>query len=294
MQPDVLIVGGDILGKFVVPIVDHGSGRREAHVPTGQSRHRSTFISVAEEHRFVQKIANEGSYVFRCNRDELALFFREEEYNQQVTQRLQAERLQQWLALADSRLAGTGVKLICNAGNDDDFWVDSILDESESVTRPEGRIVDIGDGFTLLSTGFTNITPWNCPRDVSEDDIARRIAEMANIIGDFSKCIFNFHAPPFGTSLDLAPKLVGLTPQFSLSGPTEEHVGSVAVRAAIERYGPCVSLHGHVHEAHSVDRIGGTICFNPGSEYKSGILRGVFLEFSNGILCRYGLTREGG
>lgn len=117
---------------------------------------------------------------------------------------------------------------------------------------------------------------------------------MAGQIPDYSKCLFNMHCPPRDTLLDLAPKLdkATLKPIVTALGPQMEHVGSTAVREAIEELKPCVSLHGHIHEQHCSDRVGDTVCFNPGSEYGAGHLRGVYLVFNDGVLSFAGLTRE--
>ena len=58
-------------------------------------------------------------------------------------------------------------------------------------------------------------------------------------------------------------------------------VGSIAVRAAIEKYQPLLGLHGHIHESRSAQKIGRTLCINPGSEYGEGVLRGILLELSS-------------
>jgi len=51
-------------------------------------------------------------------------------------------------------------------------------------------------------------------------------------------------------------------------------VGSTAVRQAIEEYQPLVSLHGHIHESPAANRIGRTLCINPGSDYHTGRIAG--------------------
>jgi len=68
--------------------------------------------------------------------------------------------------------------------------------------------------------------------------------------------IWVMHAPPYGTKLDMISKT--------------QHVGSWAIRNAIAKHQPLLTLHGHIHEAPYQsgswsDRINGTICVNPGS-----------------------------
>ena len=64
-----------------------------------------------------------------------------------------------------------------------------------------------------------------------------------------------FHGPPHGTACD------------QIAGGA--HVGSRATRRFLERMRPSLSLHGHIHESPTVsgrfaDRVGSTICVNPG------------------------------
>ncbi len=67
-------------------------------------------------------------------------------------------------------------------------------------------------------------------------------------------------------------------------------VGSNAVRSAIEKYQPLVGLHGHIHESRSAQKIGRTMCINPGSEYGEGVLRGVIVDLSKQKLENYTFT----
>ena len=56
--------------------------------------------------------------------------------------------------------------------------------------------------------------------------------------------------------------------------------GSTAVRQAIEKYQPLLSLHGHIHESRGETKIGRTVAINPGSEYGEGVLRGAIITLS--------------
>ncbi|MEM2843188.1 MAG: hypothetical protein QXZ53_04845 [Candidatus Bathyarchaeia archaeon] len=140
----------------------------------------------------------------------------------------------------------------------------------------------------MISTGYSNITPWKCPRDIFEEDLERKINAMTSQVKDMKNCIFNFHCPPYGTTLDLAPKLdETLKPIVSGGGFVMEHVGSKAVRKVIEENQPMIGLHGHIHESRGVDNIGRTLCLNAGSEYTEGILRGILIVLSDGKIKSY-------
>jgi Icc-related predicted phosphoesterase len=133
------------------------------------------------------------------------------------------------------------------------------------------------DGFSLVSMGWTNPTPWNTYREAPEEDLAAKIEVLAGLVPDMNRAIFNFHAPPYGTGLDEAPALDdSLRPMHG--GAVMKPVGSTAVRDAILKHQPLLSVHGHIHESRAIKRLGRTMAINPGSVYGDGVLQGAVLE----------------
>src|SRR5207302_704254 len=61
-------------------------------------------------------------------------------------------------------------------------------------------------------------------------------------------------------------------------GRALRHVGSTAVREAIDRHQPMLSLHGHIHEGKGITRLGKTLAINTGSAYEEGILMSAIVE----------------
>ena len=109
----------------------------------------------------------------------------------------------------------------------------------------------IGDTRVVASLGYANETPWACPRDVPEAELTRRMeAMMHGWDGSEEGLILNCHCPPFDSGLDTAQQLnADLSPVTVAGQPVVGPVGSTAVREAIERYRPILSLHGHIHES---------------------------------------------
>jgi Icc-related predicted phosphoesterase len=288
-NPDVMIIGADICGKYLVPIIKQSMGGWKVEF----EGHTSLLESEGEVQNYENYLADRGAYGYRCDPDFFELLKTNQEIQNEIKRKVRIERLTEWVELADKRLNGTERKIFVNGGNDDPWYIDEILDQSKVIIRPEGKAIELDKYITMISTGYSNITPWNCPRDITEEVMKEKIETMVNKISDFSKCIFNFHCPPYNTLLDLAPKLdENFKIIISGLGSDLVPVGSVAVREAIEQYQPIVGLHGHIHEQHAYEYIGNTLCFNPGSEYSQGLLRGVYLEFNQGELKQYGLTRE--
>jgi Icc-related predicted phosphoesterase len=165
------------------------------------------------------------------------------------------------------------------------FGLEDIISKSDVISCPEGKVVELGGKYEMISMGFSNITPWNCPRDIPEEELKKKIDSMTGKVRDMKKAIFNIHVPPYDSSIDIAPKLdQNLKPLIGPGGePIPYSAGSTAVRKAIENYQPLLGLHGHIHESKGKSVIGRTLCLNPGSEYQNGMLKGVIVDLNDKI-----------
>jgi Icc-related predicted phosphoesterase len=178
-----------------------------------------------------------------------------------------------------------------NAGNDDPPEIDAVLEQAGWVEFLEGRVVELPDGTQVASCGYANMTPWQCPRDVEEDELGRRLDDVIARLDDPSQAIFNFHCPPYATGIDSGPKLgEDFRPTAGAAGIEMHPVGSRACRTAIERHQPLLGLHGHLHESRGTYKLGRTVSINPGSEYTEGVLRGVLVELLKGKLASHQFT----
>jgi uncharacterized protein len=199
---------------------------------------------------------------------------------------MMAER---WVTFADEKLAGTGIKCFVCPGNDDMFELDEILASSKSITMAEGKILDLDGYYNMLSCGWSNPTPWDTHRECSEEDLAEKIEAMASKVTDIDRCVFNLHAPPFGSGLDEAPELdENLRPKYA--GRSLIPVGSTAVRDAINKYQPPLALTGHIHEGRGIKRMKKTFVVNPGSSYEQSTLLGAIIELDKKGVKKYVLT----
>jgi Icc-related predicted phosphoesterase len=186
------------------------------------------------------------------------------------------------MGLAESRLRDSNVKCYVSPGNDDIREIDTVLNSSSYVVNPEEKVVEIDGQHEMITLGTVNHTPWNSPREVDEEVLSKMIDSMASSVKDMANAVFNIHVPPTGTTLDQAPKLDStLKPVMSGGQPIMIAAGSSATRAAIEKYQPLIGIHGHIHESRAMAKIGRTLCFNPGSEYGSGLLRGLLFQLED-------------
>ena len=270
-KADLVVLGGDVTGKAMVPIVAHnGYWQVTLRGDTQRLESRQELDDV------IARIRNSGFYPAVVSPDELTHL---SESEGAVDQRFTSEMissLDRWLDMADGKLRGGQIPCILNGGNDDIFEIDNVIESSPCVSFAEGKLMDL-DGFSLVSMGWTNPTPWNTYREAPEPELAAKIEELAAMVPDMGRAIFNFHAPPYGTGLDEAPALdENLRPMHG--GAVMKPVGSTAVRDAILRHQPMLSVHGHIHESRAVKRMGRTFAINPGSVYGDGVLQGAVLE----------------
>jgi Icc-related predicted phosphoesterase len=267
---DVLICGGDMTGKAIVPMVESNGGYEFS---LSGSRQR---VSAGEAAAAETQIQRRGYYPVRMSAAEVVELQGDPARLNGLFTHQMCLTVERWLELADEKLAGTGVRCYVCPGNDDEPAIDEVVRGARRVEHAEGRVIDV-DGFEMISTGWSNPTPWNTHREESEADLGRRIEVMATRVRDPQRAIFNFHVPPYGSTLDEAPALDDqLRPMYG--GRAMRPVGSTAVRDAIGRYQPLLSLHGHIHESKGAARLGRTLAINPGSSYEEGLLMAAIVE----------------
>jgi Icc-related predicted phosphoesterase len=274
---DAVVMGGDITGKMIVPIVEEAAGQFSASL-FGRKR----LVDVAGLPALRKFIADAGFYAHPMTPDEVTALQADPAGVEELFRKLMHETMSQWLDLAEDRLAGTGIQCIFAPGNDDPFFLDELLSSSATVINPEGQVTELPGGFPMISVGYSNRTPWDSPRELDEADLADVIERQVATLPDPSKAIFNLHVPPKDTPIDQAMALDReFRPVVKGGSPVITGVGSSAVRDAIAKHQPIMSLHGHIHESRGEARIGRTVALNPGSEYSEGVLRGVIATLSS-------------
>ena len=270
---DVLILGGDVTGKAVVPVVAAAGGYRVRQFAGDR------VLSAAETAAMETRIMDMGFYPYRTTDDELDEIWDDPAAVHRVFLSVMRETLERWLYIAEERLSGTGIRLYAMTGNDDPPELQGMLRDSAVLTETEDRLLDIGEGVSMVSYGYSNRTPWHTPRELDDDELERRLEKLAAQVRRPERAIFNFHVPPARTAIDKAPALDGSLKPVVKGGTVQmQSVGSEGVRRVLERYEPMLGLHGHIHESRGAIRLGRTLAINPGSEYGDGVLCGALLE----------------
>src|SRR5256712_1535919 len=242
-------------------------------------------VTIASERQVVggDQVANEdnqvrrkGYYPLHVTPARLQELDQDADVRKATFQQIMLDGVRRWMNMAAEKLRGSGVRIFVCPGNDDEMEVDDVVRESDMVELGEGRMVEI-DGFTMISTGWSNHTPWNTHREETEEKLGERIEAMARQISDQSRAIFNLHCPPFRSGLDEAPA-IDADLKLLHGGRALRPVGSTAVKEAIEKHQPLLSLHGHIHESKGAVKLGKTLSINPGSAYEEGMLMGAIIQ----------------
>jgi Icc-related predicted phosphoesterase len=282
---DILILGGDMTGKAIVPIIHQGGDTYKSVLLEQESiLHGEDRVQEMEKH-----IKSRGYYPYRTTPDEITELSESPDRVDEIFHRQVLETAAQWLTYADEKLAGSGTRCFVSPGNDDMFELDDLIRTSRRVELVEGQVVELDAHHEMISSGWSNPTPWHTYREEEEDKLRARLDAMIGQLRDPANCVFNLHAPPFGSTLDDVPELTeNLTPK--LGGRSLVPAGSHAVHDVIMQHKPLLGLHGHIHEGKGAIRVGRTLCINPGSMYEQGRLLGAVIVLEQSKLKNYVLT----
>jgi Icc-related predicted phosphoesterase len=282
----VLILGGDVTGKMMVPIARQKDGSYLA-----SSAGKELRLEGEEAAALEQQVSDMGFYPKVMSEEEFQGLRDDPEGQEALFHELIRERLEEWIEYARPRLAEQGVKCFAAPGNDDAFFIDELFADSDAIELLEGRVVDV-EGIEMLTTGWSNETPWKTERETSESELRTMIMKMIDRLERPENAIFNIHVPPHATALDQCPKLdENLRPVSSGGNPVMTSAGSTAVRELIEAHQPLLGLHGHIHEGRGIARIDRTVCVNPGSNYSEGVLNGSLIRLRQGEVRDVHLTQ---
>ncbi len=283
----VLILGGDVTGKMVMPIAQQSGGTHLTSFAGKEVRLESK-EAVAD---FERRVSDMGFYPSLMSEEEFVDLKQHPERQEELFHTLIRKRLEDWMDYARPRLADSGIRCFAAPGNDDGFFVDEIIQSSGVVELLEMRVIQL-DGLEMLSTGWSNRTPWHTERECSEPELKDRLMTMIGEMKAPDQAIFNIHVPPHKTNLDQCPQLdEDLRPVSQGGNPVMTSAGSTAVREVIETYQPVLGLHGHIHEGRGTTKIGRTLCVNPGSNYSEGVLNGSLIRLRGGQVRDVQLTQ---
>lgn len=284
-EVDVLILGGDMTGKAIIPIIAQGGDKYKVTLLEQESILEG---QEAVDH-MAATIQNRGYYPYVTTPDEVNEISSTPGKSDALFLDTVLATINRWMDYADTKLAGTGIRCYVCPGNDDVFEIDAAIAASKSVRSVEGQVIELDEHHEMVSSGWTNPTPWDTHREEPDEDLLARIEAVIANAKDPSMAVFNLHAPPYGSGLDEAPELTkDMRPAYA--GRSLVSVGSKSVLAVIDKYQPLLGLHGHIHEGKGTRKYKKTLCINPGSMYEQGVLHGAVVELKPNKVGNYVLT----
>jgi uncharacterized protein len=269
-----LVMGGDLTGKAIVPVARQVDGRHTARFLSEDRVARDD----EELGELLDAIRLNGMYPWVAPAGEIAAMGGDADAQARLFDTVIADEVRRWVDLADERLTDGAPEAYVIAGNDDPWYVDDVLRDSDRLTFCDDQIVQLGE-HEMISLSLANPTPWDSPRELPEDELYQRLHGLAEQLQSPRTAIFNLHVPPYDSGLDRAVEIDDeLRIKVSGGSTNEVPVGSTAVRQIIEEYQPALALHGHIHESRGATRIGETLAINSGSEYNTGRIHGVVVH----------------
>lgn len=269
---DALVMGGDLTGKVIVPIVELNGAY--------QARFLGTTAKASSEEQLEQlekAIRLNGFYPWIATAESVKECEASEKAQERLFERILTAEIKRWVQIADEKLADTQTEAWLIPGNDDPWFIDPALRESQRLGFCDGEIVRCC-GREMINLAYSNRTPWDSPRELDEEELYARVKALADQLEEPTRAIFNLHVPPYHSGLDTATELdESFRPVMQGGQPVPKAAGSTAVRQLIEEYQPLLALHGHIHESRGIVKIGKTTAINSGSEYNSGRLHGALV-----------------
>jgi len=284
---DVLIISGDLTGKNIHPIIVEND--RYTFEIDGC---RQT-VSESEIVQYETKLAEQGHYFFRISKKDFSTL-REKEIFELLDLKI-LERLDNWLIILSQLVESEYITVIMTPGNDDLPEIDNLIKKYESKGIFSGLSNPVKVGINeIISLDYSNITPWKTYRELPEKELEKLIKSKVKFVKNVGLSIFNFHCPPYNTKLDIAPSIDSDFRYIINPGGIEnKHVGSTAVKKAIEQYQPLLTIHGHIHESEGFHYIGKTLSVNPGSAFEIGLLKAFIVDINaEGFIKDYQFISE--
>ncbi len=276
---NALMVGGDVTGKAMVPIIHQGGGKYTSHL-FGADKAATT----PDELQALKKsISSVGFYPIVLEQDEAAELEADPAKMGARFEQEMCNRVREWMKLAEEKLAPQKITLYFMAGNDDLYSIDKVVGEFEHVRNPDMQCLELEGGYNVVGLSNANMTPWRCARDIEEPELEAKLNTLVGMMHQPERTVALLHVPPFKSGLDTCPDLDENLKIITQGGQVVmKSAGSPAVKAFIEKVQPMLTLHGHIHESPGHTRIGRTLMINAGSEYAEGIMKAAVVNLEDG------------
>src|SRR3982074_2416149 len=184
----VLVLGGDLTGKVVIPLVRQGANRYTArfqgqpHLVDGEDARRE----------LEKRVRFNGFYPVVLDPDEHEAASSDAALRDELFRSVVSASVARWVEIADERRRGPGGPLIASPGKDAEPWIDAVLAASTVIENADGRVVDLGD-HELVGMGWANVTPFKSPRELPEAELEERLEALIGTMRAPERSIFALH-----------------------------------------------------------------------------------------------------
>jgi Icc-related predicted phosphoesterase len=176
----VAIIGGDLTGKALVPVIAKKDGSYVATLFGVEQRVRNE----KELARLIDRISAVGFYYKIVTIEEHEELSQNHSLLEDVFKELIVERIKKWVDLAENVVKEHKVQFLLMPGNDDIYEIDEIINKSEYVVNPAEKIIQISGIHEVVGCSYANITPWKCPRDIEDTALKAKLEELMMNVKD--------------------------------------------------------------------------------------------------------------
>lgn len=276
---NALMVGGDVTGKAMVPVIHQGGGKYKGHL-FGADKVASTLDELV---LLKKAISNVGFYPIILEKDEAEELEADPARMGARFEQEMCNRVRDWMKLAEEKLTPQHITMYFMPGNDDLYSIDKVVAEFEHIRNPDMACFDLEGGYEVVGLSNANMTPWRCARDIEEPELTAKLDQLAAMMSHPEHTVAVIHVPPINSGLDTCPDLDEHLKVITQGGQVVmKSAGSPAVRAFIEKVQPMLTLHGHIHESPGHKHLGRTLMINAGSEYAEGIMKAAIINLEDG------------
>src|SRR5438128_2705695 len=133
-EADVIVLGGDMTGKALVPVIHDEGDRWHATL----LENREDLVGEEQVAAFEEAVIRRGYYPFRTTSREVQELHENEARWHGLFEEEMLKTVERWMQLADEKLAGTSIRCFVCPGNDDQLNIDEVIREAQTVELAEG------------------------------------------------------------------------------------------------------------------------------------------------------------
>ena len=188
-EADVGILLGDLTGRKVVSLIQTGPESWDVSLE-GKTQRISSPAAYAQ---ITAEMENRGDYWVEQTREEFERTVASPLMVDLLFKSLVRERVEEWLALADSRLRDDGPRVFVAPGCGDWTIIDDLFEGHHKMVPCDNRVVGV-DGYEMVTCSASGPTDWDLAREIDDRQLHDRLLGLCAKVGNPDYAIFNLQA----------------------------------------------------------------------------------------------------